>query len=103
VLSPWDVLGVSEDASLDEIKAAYREICRRQHPDRLVDAPLSVREAAHAAMAVANAAYDVLLAASRNFAPPPPSTEVVRHRTRTPWDDALVDAPVRGGIADVAA
>jgi hypothetical protein len=103
VLSPWEVLGVAEGASVEEIKAAYRAICLRQHPDRLVGAPDSVREAAHAAMSVANAAYDVLLAAARNFAPPPPSTAVVRRRPRTPWDDALVERPERGRLADVAA
>jgi len=94
---------VPEGASVEEIKAAYRGICLRQHPDRLVDAPASVREAAQAAMAMANAAYRVLLAAARNFAPPPPSTEVVRVRPRTPWDDALAPAPARGRVADVAA
>jgi hypothetical protein len=103
MLSPWDVLGVAEDASVEEIKAAYRELCRRQHPDHLVGAPASVREAANAAMAVANAAYDVLMAAARNWAPPPPSTEVVRARRATPWDAALAPAPTLGVVADVAA
>jgi hypothetical protein len=103
MLSPWDVLGITEDASVDEIKAAYRDVCRRQHPDRLVDAPASVRDAANAAMAMANAAYEVLMAAARNWAPPPPSTALVRHRRRTPWDDALAAGPTRGLVADIAA
>ncbi len=103
MLSPWEVLGIAEGASLDEIKAAYRDVCRRQHPDRLVDAPASVREAASAAMAMANAAYQVLRAAARNWAPPPPSTAVVRQRPRTPWDAALAPEPIRGRTADLAA
>jgi hypothetical protein len=105
VLSPWEVLGVPEGASLDEVKAAYRAICLRQHPDRLVGAPESVRAAASAAMAMANSAYEVLLAASRGFEPPTPSTALVRRPVarRTAWDDALAPGPRRGGFADVAA
>jgi hypothetical protein len=29
----WDVLGVSSQANLDEIKAAYRSLARQHHPD----------------------------------------------------------------------
>lgn len=32
--SPLDVLGVSEEASKDEIRRAYRRLVRRYHPDR---------------------------------------------------------------------
>ena len=105
MLSPWEVLGVPQGASVDEVKAAYRAICLRQHPDRLVGAPESVRAAAHAAMSMANAAYDVLMAASRNFQPPAPSTAVVRRPMprRTAWDEALAPGPRRGRHADVAA
>lgn len=31
---PWAVLGVSREASVDEIRAAYRRIALRWHPDR---------------------------------------------------------------------
>ena len=30
---PYDVLGVSKDASADEIKKAYRKLSRTYHPD----------------------------------------------------------------------
>ena len=32
--SPWDVLGVARDASVGQIKAAYRKLIGKYHPDR---------------------------------------------------------------------
>ena len=31
--NPYQILGVSSNASLDEIKAAYRDLVKRHHPD----------------------------------------------------------------------
>lgn len=53
---PYKVLGVSRDATDDEIKKAYRELARKYHPDNYVNNPLS--DLVQEKMKEINEAYD---------------------------------------------
>jgi curved DNA-binding protein CbpA len=60
---PYKVLGVSPNASDDEIKSAYREMARKYHPDNYADNPLS--DLASEKMKEINEAYDQVTASRR--------------------------------------
>lgn len=53
--NPFEVLGVQMTATKDEIRAAYRALARRWHPDRFLAGP--ERDWANEKMAEINAAY----------------------------------------------
>lgn len=57
--NPYEVLGVKEGASEDEIKRAYREVVKKYHPDQYRDNPLS--KLAEEKLREANEAYDYLM------------------------------------------
>lgn len=61
--SPYDVLGLTPDASDAAVKARYRVIAAESHPDRLIaaGAPAAVVKAANAKLAGINVAYDAIL------------------------------------------
>ncbi len=52
---PYKILGVSRDASDDEIKKAYRELARKYHPDSYANSPLA--DLAEEKMKEINTAY----------------------------------------------
>lgn len=41
IANPYEVLGISPNATNDEVKKAYRELSRKYHPDSYVDNPLA--------------------------------------------------------------
>ena len=56
--NPWKTLGVSEGASQEEIKQAYRKLAKKYHPDRYANSPMKVE--AEKKMREINEAYDYL-------------------------------------------
>ena len=58
-MNPYEVLGIREGASQEEIKAAYKEMVKKYHPDKYVDNPLA--DLAEEKMAEVNQAYEMLM------------------------------------------
>lgn len=56
--NPYEVLGINEGASEDEIKKAYREQVKKYHPDQYQDNPLS--KLAEEKLREVNEAYEYL-------------------------------------------
>ncbi len=62
--NPYEVLGVSSNATDDEIKTAYRNLARKYHPDNYANNPLS--DLAEEKMKEINDAYDEIMNMRRN-------------------------------------
>ncbi|MDR0404258.1 MAG: J domain-containing protein [Oscillospiraceae bacterium] len=56
---PYEVLGISKNASADEIRSAYRELAKKYHPDNYSDNPLS--DLASEKMREINEAYEFIM------------------------------------------
>lgn len=54
--NPYSVLGISENATDEQIKTAYRELAKKYHPDNYQDSPL--KDIANEKMQEINEAYD---------------------------------------------
>lgn len=56
----YEVLGISKDATQEEIKRAYRELAKKHHPDKFANAEKSVREMHEKKFKEINEAYEKL-------------------------------------------
>lgn len=64
--NPYEVLGVSQNATDEEIKTAYRALAKKYHPDNYNDSPLA--DLAEEKMKEINEAYDEICDMRRNGA-----------------------------------
>ena len=62
--NPYEVLGVPETATDEQVKTAYRELAKKYHPDNYHDSPLA--DLAEEKMKVINEAYDRICDMRRN-------------------------------------
>ncbi|MGM9736218.1 MAG: DnaJ family molecular chaperone [Candidatus Cryptobacteroides sp.] len=56
--SAYEVLGVGQNASVDEIKTAYRKLAVRFHPDKYATQSVEVQKEAEKKFQEVNEAYD---------------------------------------------
>lgn len=62
--NPYEVLGVPRTATNDEIKKAYRQLCKKYHPDSYVNNPLA--DLAEEKFKEVQAAYDQIMKEREN-------------------------------------
>ncbi len=58
-MNPYEVLGIPENASEEEIKKAYKELVKKYHPDKYQNNPLA--DLAEEKLQEVNEAYDMLM------------------------------------------
>ncbi len=64
---PYEVLGISRNASDDEVKSAYRDLARKYHPDNVANASNpAASELFEEKMKEVNEAYDTIVTNRRN-------------------------------------
>lgn len=75
--NPYEILGVSPSATDEEIKAAYRTLAKKYHPDNYADSPLA--DVASEKMSEINSAFDQIMDE--------------RPRQRTPYGESIRAVP----------
>ncbi len=61
--SACDVLAISHNATIDEIKSAYKKLMMEYHPDKVAGLGAEIKEVAERKSKEINAAYDFLMSA----------------------------------------
>lgn len=84
-MNAFQVLGVPITADRDQIRAAYRALARRWHPDRFMDGP--ERDWANNKMAEINAAYNECLEGLNRVEKPAEVEDAVLEQVQTLMDD----------------
>ena len=84
----YQLLGLNQNASLDEIKSAYRLLARKYHPDLNPD-----DAQAHQSFIALNQAYQILI--DRTVSQPSKSNDVRVTTTRTSQERAVPQTEVR--------
>ena len=75
-MNPYEVLGISENASEEEIKRAYKEMVKKYHPDKYQNNPLA--DLAEEKLQEVNKAYDMLMKNGGGNSPRPDYMHVRR-------------------------
>ncbi|HSG95314.1 MAG TPA: J domain-containing protein [Afifellaceae bacterium] len=86
----YTILGVSPRASEDELMAAYRELCKVYHPDRMasMDLPAEMLDYAEAMQRRINAAFDELRGGAKTRDPQPATTQPSAEKPAQPRPSA---------------
>ncbi|MFA5024127.1 MAG: DnaJ domain-containing protein [Patescibacteria group bacterium] len=61
ISTPYEVLGISANATAEEIKQAYHRKAQENHPDKVANAGEEIRKLAEERMKEINVAYDALI------------------------------------------
>ena len=69
MIDPYSILGISRDASDEEVKKAYRKMSRKYHPDANIDNPN--KEQAEEKFKQVQQAYEQIM---KERAPAPPES-----------------------------
>jgi molecular chaperone DnaJ len=88
----YDVLGVSRNATVEEIKIAFKKLAIQHHPDRNQDDPK-----AHVRFKEVNAAYQVLSDPQRRA-----MYDRFGHKAEEPGSPFSAGGPFAGGVVDVS-
>jgi hypothetical protein len=93
-MEPNEVLGVSSDASAQEVRSAYRTLAQIYHPDRHTNAPASVQAEAERRMLELTDAYNNLRAGIGSTGGVYYETEGWTNRQRAELTKSLLDARI---------